>query len=32
MTRPIKHPKTGIFMLRERVPDELRSGLGYGLK
>lgn len=28
MTRPIKHPKTGIFMLRKRVPDELRSVLG----
>ena len=28
MTRPTKHPKTGIFMLRKRVPDELRSVLG----
>ena len=28
MTPPIRHPKTGIFMLRKRVPDELRSVIG----
>jgi len=28
ITRPIKHPKTGIFVLRKRVPDELRSVRG----
>jgi hypothetical protein len=28
MSRPVKHPKTGIFMLRRRVPDDLRAILG----
>ena len=28
MARPWKHPKTGIFWLRKRVPDDLRSLLG----
>ncbi|MGE5387637.1 MAG: DUF6538 domain-containing protein, partial [Hyphomicrobiales bacterium] len=28
MARPWKHPKTGIYWLRKRVPDELRSLLG----
>jgi hypothetical protein len=28
MARPWKHPKTGIFWLRKRVPDDLRPLLG----
>jgi hypothetical protein len=28
MARPWKHPKTGIYWLRKRVPDDLRSRLG----
>lgn len=28
MTRPWKHPKTGMFWLRKRVPDDLRDILG----
>jgi hypothetical protein len=28
MSRPVKHPKTGIYWLRRRVPDELRSLVG----
>lgn len=28
MARPWKHPKTGIYWLRKRVPDELRALLG----
>lgn len=28
MARPWKHPKTGIYWLRKRVPDELRTLLG----
>ena len=28
MARPWKHPKTGIYWLRKRVPDELRTILG----
>lgn len=28
MARPWKHPKTGIYWLRKRVPDELRPLLG----
>ena len=28
MARPWKHPKTGIFWLRKRVPDDLRPILG----
>jgi len=30
MARPWKHPKTGIYWLRKRVPDELRARLGKG--
>jgi hypothetical protein len=28
MTRPWKHPKTGIYWLRKRIPDDLRLLLG----
>ncbi|MBS0247330.1 MAG: site-specific integrase [Proteobacteria bacterium] len=28
MTRPWKHPKTGMYWLRKRVPDDLRTQLG----
>jgi hypothetical protein len=28
MARPWKHPKTGIYRLRKRIPDDLRSLLG----
>lgn len=28
MTRPWKHPKTGMYWLRKRVPDDLRDLLG----
>lgn len=28
MARPWKHPKTGIYWFRKRVPDELRARLG----
>lgn len=28
MTRPWKHPKTGMYWLRKRVPEELRDVLG----
>ena len=28
MSRPYKHPKTGIYWLRKRVPDELRALVG----
>jgi uncharacterized protein (DUF2336 family) len=28
MARPWKHPKTGIFWLRKRIPDDLRALLG----
>src|SRR5512136_1827402 len=28
MTRPWKHPKTGIYWLRKRVPDDLRALVG----
>jgi hypothetical protein len=28
MARPWKHPKTGIFWLRKRIPDDLRPLLG----
>lgn len=28
MARPWKHPKTGIYWLGKRVPDELRALLG----
>jgi hypothetical protein len=28
MARPWKHPKTGIYWLRKRVPDDLRPILG----
>jgi integrase len=28
MARPSKHPKTGIYWLRKRVPDDLRSIVG----
>src|SRR5918993_2906439 len=28
MARPWKHPKTGIFWLRKRVPDDLRPLVG----
>lgn len=28
MSRPVRHPKTGIYQFRKRVPDDLRSVLG----
>ncbi len=28
MTRPWKHPKSGIFWLRRRVPDDLLAAVG----
>jgi hypothetical protein len=28
MARPWKHPKTGIYWLRKRIPDDLRPLLG----
>lgn len=28
MARPWKHPKSGVFFLRRRVPDDLREVLG----
>src|SRR4051812_35214753 len=28
MTRPFKHPKTGVYWLRKRVPDDLRQLVG----
>ena len=28
MSRPWKHPKTGIYWLRKRVPDELQKLVG----
>ncbi len=28
MARPGKHPKTGVYWLRKRVPDELRALVG----
>jgi integrase len=28
MARPWKHPKTGIYWLRKRIPDDLRARLG----
>ena len=28
MARPWKHPKTGIYWLRKRVPDALRATIG----
>ena len=28
MARPWKHPKSGIFWLRKRVPDDLRAAVG----
>lgn len=28
MSRPLKHPKTGIYWFRKRVPEELRALLG----
>jgi hypothetical protein len=28
MARPWKHPKTGIYWLRKRVPDDLRTAVG----
>ena len=28
MPRPVKHPKTGIYQFRKRVPDDLRSMVG----
>lgn len=28
MARPVKHPKTGIYQFRKRVPDALRSLIG----
>lgn len=28
MSRPWKHPKTGVYWLRKRIPDDLRSLLG----
>lgn len=32
MAQPYKHPTTGIFYLRRRVPDELRPTLGREFK
>jgi hypothetical protein len=28
MARPWKHPQTGIYWLRKRVPDDLRAAVG----
>ena len=28
MSRPWKHPKTGVYWLRKRVPDDLRAAVG----
>lgn len=28
MTRPFKHPKTGVYWLRKRVPEDLRQAVG----
>ena len=28
MTRPWRHPKTGVFWLRKRIPDDLRPIVG----
>jgi hypothetical protein len=28
MSRPWKHPKTGVYWLRKRVPDDLRTAVG----
>jgi len=28
MSRPYKHPKTGVYWLRKRVPDDLRATVG----
>jgi hypothetical protein len=28
MSRPWKHPKTGIYWFRNRVPDEFRGVIG----
>ena len=28
MSRPWKHPKTGVYWLRKRVPDSLAGGFG----
>lgn len=30
MTRPTKHPKTGVYRIRMRVPQDLRAALGTG--
>lgn len=30
MSRPCKHPKTGIYQLRKAVPDDLRKIVGNG--
>ena len=30
MTRPTKHPKTGVYRIRMRVPKDLRATLGVG--
>jgi integrase len=29
MSRPFKHPKTGVYWLRKRVPDDLRAAVGF---
>lgn len=31
MARPWKHPRTGTYYLRQRVPHDLRAVLGKGL-
>ena len=32
MSRPFKHPKTGIFWLRKRVPKDLVALLGHDIR
>ncbi len=32
MTQPYKHPKTGMFYIRRKVPDALRAALGREFK
>jgi uncharacterized protein DUF6538 len=32
MAQPVKHPKSGIYQLRRKVPEELRAALGHEYK
>lgn len=28
MVRPVKHPRTGVYLIRKRVPDRLQPIIG----